>query len=41
LVQLAGRYGCEVQAVRYEWGGHLADDLAAALRDASDVGPSS
>src|SRR4029077_2534841 len=37
-IQLAERYGCEVQAVRYEWGeAPVADDLASALRDASDV----
>jgi aspartate aminotransferase-like enzyme len=32
-IQIAERYGCEVEAVRYEWGeAPAADDLAAALQ---------
>jgi aspartate aminotransferase-like enzyme len=31
------RYGCDVHAVRYEWGeAPVADDVAAALREAGD-----
>jgi aspartate aminotransferase-like enzyme len=37
-IQLAERYGCEVEAVRYEWGEvPSADDLASTLREASDA----
>src|SRR5438477_8622155 len=37
-ISLAERYGCEVHAVRYDWGeAPAADDLAAALREASDA----
>jgi serine---pyruvate transaminase len=37
-IQLAERYGCEVEAVRYEWGETpAADDLDSALREASDA----
>jgi serine---pyruvate transaminase len=36
--QIAERYGCEIVPVRYEWGETPApDDLASALRDASDA----
>jgi len=36
--QIAERYGCEIVPVRYEWGETpVADDLASALRDASDA----
>src|SRR5438270_3375888 len=37
-IQIAERYGCEVDAVRYEWGETpSADDLAAALSETSDA----
>jgi aspartate aminotransferase-like enzyme len=35
---VAERYGCDVHAVRYEWGeAPVADDVAAALREVSDA----
>jgi aspartate aminotransferase-like enzyme len=35
---LVERYGCEVHAVRYEWGeAPAADDVAAALQEAGDA----